>query len=136
MVFATVVLAATVVVLLGALTVAGQKTQSCKNELLSIRVRINQACCSKATDCPHGVPLRCDNACAQLWLPFSERCQLYIKQIDQSLSSLCQPCTAIDCECKWHRDGCPASTRGDGDSMDLFCIGWKPLTKYDPRKCR
>ena len=67
---------------------------------------------------------------------FSAKCQQYIKTLDQGLTSLCQPCSALDCECKWHRDGCPAMMHGDDENMDLFCMNWKPPASYDRRKCR
>ena len=78
--------------LLVAPLVAAQQA-SCKGELLALRAKINKACCPSAADCVHGVPLRCDSSCASLCLPFSAKCQQYIRltvgEVGQPLRAIC-----------------------------------------------
>ena len=60
----------------------------------SFTTSLQNRCCVNRADCPSGTPLRCDSACANIWMPFASRCSmsLFASGIFPKLEAFSQKC--------------------------------------------
>ena len=57
------------------LQAGGGGTASCADEFTSVFTLIQSTCCASASDCDHGAPTSCNQACGDLVLDFWQRCE-------------------------------------------------------------